>query len=117
MLLTGVAENSKQAKIDFMLEYRDLNHLSQLPSPRVLNSHLDLEQLPKDFVDKGCKMLYLSRNPKDVAVSMFHFVSSDLLSDYQGSWDGFQDLMLRGESKCYQSSNCGEGMILQGECG
>lgn len=47
-----------------------------LPSPRLLVSHL-----PYDIITKckdnaaSCKFIYISRNPKDVAVSYFHFLT------------------------------------------
>ena len=47
-----------------------------LPSPRLLVSHL-----PYDIITKckdnaaSCKFIYISRNPKDVAVSYFYFLT------------------------------------------
>ena len=45
-----------------------------LPSPRLLASHLPYDIITK-CKDKAafCKFVYISRNPKDVANSYFHF--------------------------------------------
>ena len=45
-----------------------------LPSPRLLASHLPYDIITK-CKDKAasCKFVYICRNPKDVAVSYFHF--------------------------------------------
>lgn len=45
-----------------------------LPSPRLLVSHLPYDVIPKGKDDSTtCKYIYIARNPKDVAVSLYHF--------------------------------------------
>ena len=39
---------------------------------RVIKTHLPLQLLPPDLKDK-CKVIYVSRNPKDTAVSLFYY--------------------------------------------
>ena len=46
-----------------------------LPSPRLLSSHLPYDVIPKGKDDTTtCKYIYIARNPKDVAVSHYHFL-------------------------------------------
>ena len=44
--------------------------LASLPSPRVFNSHLRFDMLPKDIL-KG-KLVFVNRGVKDCAVSYYH---------------------------------------------
>ncbi|XP_006012753.1 amine sulfotransferase-like [Latimeria chalumnae] len=42
-------------------------------SPRLYVSHLPYNLIPKDLKNKIGKVIYVTRNPKDVAVSYYHF--------------------------------------------
>ena len=43
----------------------------QLPSPRVIKSHLSFGHLPDEILTKA-KVIYVARNPLDVVVSYWH---------------------------------------------
>ncbi|KAL6476152.1 hypothetical protein MHYP_G00146510 [Metynnis hypsauchen] len=55
------------------LEYPGVLDYSSRASPRFFSSHLTPMLLPTGLMDKKAKILYVARNPKDVAVSFFHF--------------------------------------------
>ena len=69
-------------------------YFESLPSPRILNfsgwPHLIPEGLPKT------KYIFLMRNPKDVAVSMYHQFKGRKSISYQGNWNDFFELYLSG---------------------
>ncbi|XP_034942219.1 sulfotransferase 1E1-like [Chelonus insularis] len=62
--------------------------LSDLPSPRFIKSHFPLSLLP-GILDVGCKIVYVARNPKDVAVSWYHLNKAIKTQGYQGTFEEF----------------------------
>ncbi|KAM8883014.1 amine sulfotransferase-like [Synchiropus picturatus] len=54
---------------------------STRPSPRLFCSHLVPVFMPPGLKEKKAKIIYVMRNPKDVAVSYYHF--SKILSDLE----------------------------------
>ena len=66
--------------------------IAKVPSPRLMKSHLSYSIIPKGSSDGAkCKYIYIARNPKDVAVSYFHFTVSLKSSGngYNGPWEFF----------------------------
>nr|XP_002742143.2 PREDICTED: sulfotransferase 1C2A-like [Saccoglossus kowalevskii] len=68
------------------------NHemLTKAPSPRLIATHLLPKFLPPQLLEKQPKVLYVARNPKDVAVSNYHHCNT--LPNIK-SFDSFQDLL------------------------
>ncbi|KAM3353738.1 hypothetical protein ACQJBY_024728 [Aegilops geniculata] len=59
------------------MPYRQLHPLAdleKLPSPRLLSTHMPVTLLPPCVATLGCRVVYLCRSPKDVLVSLWHFV-------------------------------------------
>lgn len=73
--------------IDFGID----KELDAVPSPRILQTHMLPQLLPRDAFKKGRKIVLVFRNPKDAAVSLFHFLKSDCAgwNDLKISWDCF----------------------------
>lgn len=51
-----------------------LNILNNTPSPRIIKSHLPPHLLPVELWTIQPKIIYISRNPKDAAISRFHML-------------------------------------------
>ncbi|XP_071687429.1 cytosolic sulfotransferase 13-like [Rutidosis leptorrhynchoides] len=54
-----------------------------LSSPRLFATHIPYPLLPRSTIDYGCRIVYMCRNPKDVLISLFHFVNK-LVEKYYG---------------------------------
>nr|XP_027119598.1 cytosolic sulfotransferase 5-like [Coffea arabica] len=50
--------------------------LSGMASPRLLHTHLPYSLLPDSMKNSGCKIVYLTRNPKDTFISFWHYFNS-----------------------------------------
>ncbi|KAG2301998.1 hypothetical protein Bca52824_030649 [Brassica carinata] len=46
---------------------------SELPSPRLVQTHITHRSLPVSIKSSSCKIVYCCRNPKDLFVSIWHF--------------------------------------------
>ncbi|XP_076439739.1 sulfotransferase 6B1-like [Babylonia areolata] len=97
MLQAGTSEVEKVEKEQYMMESRSQSQLSQLPSPRILNTHVLFHQLPQAAKDGKVKVLFIYRNPKDVAVSLYHHVRKIPCFQYEGEFgDYLTELFLKG---------------------
>ncbi|XP_051913519.1 cytosolic sulfotransferase 3-like [Hippocampus zosterae] len=66
-------------------------------TPRLIKTHLPVQLVPDTFWEHNCKVVYVARNPKDVAVSHFHFSSMNSIHPAPGDWDGFLQRFMDGE--------------------
>ena len=91
-MLDHTSEDTK-AKTDEMKETLDdtLAFADNIQGRRFFKSHLPFDFLPPKLLET-CKVVYVSRNPKDTANSFFHF-----LPDFNGSQETFLDMFLCGE--------------------
>ncbi|NWJ00536.1 ST6B1 Sulfotransferase, partial [Crypturellus undulatus] len=71
--------------------------MKQIPSPRILATHLSYDCLPKSIFKKKAKILVLFRNPKDTAVSFFHFHNNAPSIPSYSCWDEFFSEFMNGK--------------------
>ncbi|KAF2887786.1 hypothetical protein ILUMI_18387, partial [Ignelater luminosus] len=68
--------------------------LAKQKGRRFIKTHLPFSLLPPDLFTAGCKVIYVARNPKDVAVSFFHLNrlirTQGYLGDFPKFWDYFE---------------------------
>ena len=100
-------QHSRQA--DEPLEYRfplfdmpsvermRFKDLSQMEDPRLIKTHLPYHLLPESVWTSGAKVLYVSRDPRDVCVSYFHFCRMVSFNSYRGTFAQFRDAFERGD--------------------
>ncbi|XP_078662474.1 sulfotransferase 1A2-like [Branchiostoma floridae x Branchiostoma belcheri] len=63
--------------------------LPEAPSPRLLKSHLNFCHAPVQLTQGKGKVIYVARNPKDVAVSYYHFHFMVTTLKNPTSWEQF----------------------------
>lgn len=91
--------NSNYVSVFPVLEGLNSTKLESIQSPRVVCSHLPYDYLPPRITEKA-KLIHVSRNPKDVAVSLHNYFLNVSFLDYHASWEQFLQLFLDGEV-CY----------------
>lgn len=69
-----------------------INIAANSKRPRQIKSHLPLSLLPRQLWTVKPRIIYVARNPKDVAVSYFHHYR--VLVDYAGTKEAFFDDLL-----------------------
>ncbi|MBN3285561.1 ST6B1 Sulfotransferase, partial [Polyodon spathula] len=74
-----------------------MKKLSTLPSTRILGTHMSPNNIPVSFFEKKSKILVVLRNPKDTAVSYFHFYNKNPVLPTFESWDKFFSLYISGD--------------------
>uniref|UniRef100_F7DPF5 Sulfotransferase n=1 Tax=Xenopus tropicalis TaxID=8364 RepID=F7DPF5_XENTR len=66
-----------------------VDQLEVLASPRLIKTHVPIHLMPESFWEKNCKVIYVARNAKDVAVSYFFFHNMVKALPDPGPWDKF----------------------------
>ncbi|XP_066450648.1 sulfotransferase 6B1-like [Eleutherodactylus coqui] len=109
--LHGKEPTLDQAKLEFgkPIKYENLN---QQPSPRVLASHLNYENVPKTFFEKKTKILIIMRNPKGAAVSYYHFMNNNPVLPTYSSWDLFFKDFISGDGDLLEMSEHQNARVL-----
>ncbi|XP_052776756.1 sulfotransferase 1C2-like [Mya arenaria] len=96
MLLRGTAEYHASMKEAQMIELTGASAAANIPSPRVFNTHLLFRQLPTDAFKRRCKMVYVTRNPKDMAVSRYCHNTRGQVA-YKGTFHDYLPLYMQGK--------------------
>ncbi|KAK3884511.1 hypothetical protein Pcinc_011228 [Petrolisthes cinctipes] len=78
-----------------------LQMIAQSPSskqnPRIIKTHLPFTHLPPNLLET-CKVIYMSRDPRDVCVSYYHFCRLIATYQFEGSFNDFVQSFIRGET-------------------
>ncbi|KAJ8308661.1 hypothetical protein KUTeg_013535 [Tegillarca granosa] len=97
MLLQGNAKRIEGIKEACMLEGLAKKTFDEMKSPRIINTHIYFKHLPKDFLRRHCKIIYMVRNPKDVCVSFFNHHTKILEYEFDGTWENYVPRFLKGD--------------------
>ncbi|MEE6475068.1 hypothetical protein FKM82_010604 [Ascaphus truei] len=71
--------------------------INTLASPRIIGTHVQLDRIPKSAFKNKAKILVVLRNPKDTAVSYFHFYKTNPMFPTFDSWDEFFPHFISGK--------------------
>lgn len=68
--------------------------IPNIESRRFIKTHLPFSLLPPSVMSQQAKVIYVARNPKDVAVSYYHLLrlyrTSGYIGDFPKFWDYFE---------------------------
>ncbi|XP_065444454.1 amine sulfotransferase-like isoform X2 [Chrysemys picta bellii] len=80
------------------LEYNvhNMNYVHR-PSSRLFTTHLPYYLVPRDLRNRRAKVIYVARNPKDVAVSYFHFSNFSVMLETIPDFNIFLERLLAGK--------------------
>uniref|UniRef100_A0A803Y684 Sulfotransferase n=1 Tax=Meleagris gallopavo TaxID=9103 RepID=A0A803Y684_MELGA len=82
------------------LEFGDpgvFERMKKLPSRRIILTHLSPHLLPPSVLQGKAKILLLVRNPKDTAVSYYHFYNNMPVLPSFASWDEYFTAFMNGK--------------------
>uniref|UniRef100_A0A8D0HEU8 Sulfotransferase n=1 Tax=Sphenodon punctatus TaxID=8508 RepID=A0A8D0HEU8_SPHPU len=99
LIVTTLQTKQESAELPF-IECGDpekYQRMKQLPSPRVLATHLHYDNLHKSIFKNKAKILVVFRNPKDAAVSFFHFHNNVPTIPSYSTWDEFFSEFMNGK--------------------
>ena len=90
--------DEKQAEMIRRIFDESIDMTDNLPSPRIIKSHMPFELLPEKLLDTA-KVIYVCRNPKDTCVSFFYHITDALQAtyEYKGDFDQFIDCFMDGK--------------------
>ncbi|XP_067381834.1 cytosolic sulfotransferase 3-like isoform X2 [Channa argus] len=66
-------------------------------SPRIYKTHFPVQFVPKSFWEQNCRIVYVARNPKDNAVSLFHFDRMNMIRPDPGDWNSYFRRFMEGK--------------------
>lgn len=99
-----IAENAgypeRQKFID-IISQPGYEFLPQLQTQRFIKTHFPFSLLPPSIFNAGSKVIYVARNPKDVAVSFYHLNRLYRTQGYNGDFSRYWNYFERNLSKNY----------------
>lgn len=65
------------------------DELAAQTTRRFIKTHLPVPLMPRNIKEVGAKVVYVARNPKDVAASYYHFQREAPVFEYSGDFETF----------------------------
>lgn len=95
LLKLNEGDPKKQALVEAMGTpcYETLPHLQQ---QRFIKTHFPFSLLPPSLMEQQCKVIYVARNPRDVAVSFYHLNRLFVTQGYHGNFPDYFDYLQKG---------------------
>ncbi|KAM8933640.1 sulfotransferase 1 family member D1-like [Pelodytes ibericus] len=101
----GDEEVCRRAPIYERIPFIDLMHamklgpeeINEMPSPRVLKTHLPVQLVPDSFWNHNCKVIYVARNARDTVTSYYHFANILQIHPEPGTFEQYLEKFMKGE--------------------
>ncbi|XP_008321449.1 sulfotransferase family 2, cytosolic sulfotransferase 3 isoform X2 [Cynoglossus semilaevis] len=95
--LTPIQTIPNWDRVPWLEEKRLAVVVDQLPSPRAMVTHFPYHLMPPSFHKSKAKVIYITRNPKDVLVSSYYFHQMAGFLEDPGTFDEFMEKFLAGK--------------------
>ncbi|KAM3873439.1 sulfotransferase 2B1-like [Diretmus argenteus] len=95
--LTPVQTIPNWDRVPWLEETRLEVVVDRLPTPRAMVTHLPYHLMPTSFYSSKAKVIYITRNPKDVMVSSYYFHQMASFLDDPGTFQEFMYNFLEGK--------------------
>ncbi|KAJ8308913.1 hypothetical protein KUTeg_013787 [Tegillarca granosa] len=105
MLVRESADYQRDRKTPTLLEFQTHDYFEKMTSPRILSTHLRFNHVPNDMKKRKCKIIFIQRNPKDVAVSYHNYMRSEMFSKI--SWGDYVPMFVNADQVVFKN-----GMVL-----
>ncbi|XP_033740776.1 sulfotransferase 1A1-like [Pecten maximus] len=79
------------------LEFHNIDVINSMASPRLFATHLEVDLFPEDIKNGIGRVFNIIRNPKDVAVSYYCFLTAMKNVGFTGDFTGFLHFYLKEE--------------------
>lgn len=73
-------------------------YLNGMSEPRFIKTHLPLSLMPPSVFQENSKIIYVARNPKDVAISYYHLNRLYKTQGYIGNFECYWNIFEKGLS-------------------
>ncbi|KAG1714310.1 Sulfotransferase 1C2 [Nymphon striatum] len=87
-------ETLEELILDNFLGYLTKEKIEEMEKPRQIKTHFPFELVP---FNPNTKYIYITRNPFDCCVSLFHHHRAFYEYEFDGTFDEFFEMFLRGE--------------------
>ncbi|KAK3515256.1 hypothetical protein QTP70_013019 [Hemibagrus guttatus] len=94
--VTPVLTIPSYERAPWLEEVRATKFVGKLSAPRPLVSHMPYHLMPSTFFSSKAKVVYITRNPKDVVVSYYYFHKMASFLHDPGTFEEFADSFLAG---------------------
>ncbi|XP_060080158.1 sulfotransferase 1C3-like [Ylistrum balloti] len=94
MLRSGTLKYSGTPRV---ADAEDLKLIEQMETPRTFLTHFTFPLIPNDAKRGIPKVIFVSRNPKDVLVSAFHYIDNMCNTGFEGDFNFFMKFFLSEE--------------------
>lgn len=81
-----------------LMEYQDISFVDNMSSPRTFGSHLRYRFLPEEMMRGKGKVITITRDPKDIVVSVYHMIQALGDVGYSGNFSGLLKRFFSEES-------------------
>jgi len=82
-----------------LLEFFSEDIINNMPSPRILDTHLTPSLVPQDIFAKKGRVILLYRNPKDTVTSLYHHYRKMKEIGYTLSWNCHVENWMKGRGR------------------